>query len=368
MSIIRRTFSDKILIISFICALLGIFIGKPVLKDISFSTIETLFSLMVCVQLLNSFHILDNLSYFLITNSHDTKQMNQFFIFLSFISSMFLTNDVAILTLIPIFLNIANKQKLKIAYPITLMVIAANLGSSFTPIGNPQNLFLINYYHTNIANFFKLSTPLAIISIILLLILSNFFPKNKFSTNQNDPNKLQINHLFIAASLTILIFLGIFSIIPITIVALITSITGILINKNIYKHIDYALLLTFICFFIFASELSHNTDITNLINKFTKSSNSVYITGIITSQLISNVPTTILLSQFTNRLPALFFGVNIGGLGSIISSLANLLALKQIILLSEHSQSKNFFKVFTLINLICLFVLIIFGFIYLLII
>ena len=144
--LIKRTINDKILWISVICAILSLFLGTPHFSEINWHTILSLLSLMLCVQLLNSFSILDYLSNILLKYSSTKRQTVQYLTLLAFIGSMFLTNDVAILTLIPMFINIVQKQHFSFAFPATLIVMAANLGSAFTPFGNPQNLFLISNY------------------------------------------------------------------------------------------------------------------------------------------------------------------------------------------------------------------------------
>ena len=149
-TVFRRTISDKIFITALVCAGLSFLIGTPQFTDINWNTIGTLLSLMIGVQLLRTMHILDALSDWLLVKSQHTRQMTQFFILLAFGGSMILTNDIAILTLVPTFMTLNRHQKGAIAYPLTLIVMAANLGSSFTPIGNPQNLFLVTSYHIDI--------------------------------------------------------------------------------------------------------------------------------------------------------------------------------------------------------------------------
>ena len=365
-TVFRRTISDKIFITALVCAGLSFLIGTPQFTDINWNTIGTLLSLMIGVQLLRTMHILDALSDWLLVKSQHTRQMTQFFILLAFGGSMILTNDIAILTLVPTFMTLNRHQKGAIAYPLTLIVMAANLGSSFTPIGNPQNLFLVTSYHIDILTFFKLSAPLMIASLILLVALSLWVPRKSLTMVPAKSTTIHVSQIGIATSLIGFIMLVIFNLIPISLVIIVTIIVGLRIDWHVFQHVDYALFLTFVCFFLFVSAISHNSYITLWLNQLMQTPQSVYIASLMTSQAISNVPAAILLANFTKYLPALFLGVNIGGLGSIVASLANLLAVKQLLLFSEEQSLWHFLKVFTVLNLIGLLILGVFGWLYLL--
>lgn len=365
-AIIHRTLHDKIFIIALICAGLSLCIGTPRLAEINWTTIGTLLALMISVQLLRAMHLLDTLRDWLLVKSHDTRQMCQLFILLAFGGSMVLTNDVAILTLIPIFIALARRQQLAIAYPTTLIIMAANLGSAFTPIGNPQNLFLVTFYHVNLLTFFKLSTPLMLASLSLLIALSWWLPRSPLTVTPAKSKPISHNQIGLAAGLLSFIMLGIFNLVPLLLVIIGTVVVGFIINRRVFQYVDYALLLTFICFFIFVSAISHNPTITHWLKQLTQTAPSVYITGLITSQVISNVPAAILLANFTSHLPALFLGVNIGGLGSLVASLANLLALKQLLPFDDQQPLRHFLLVFTALNGLGLLVLGLGGWFYLL--
>lgn len=355
--LIKRTINDKILWISVICAILSLFLGTPHFSEINWHTILSLLSLMLCVQLLNSFSILDYLSNILLKYSSTKRQTVQYLTLLAFIGSMFLTNDVAILTLIPMFINIVQKQHFSFAFPATLIVMAANLGSAFTPFGNPQNLFLISNYKLAAITFFRLSSPLMIVSLLLLLSLTFFIKPSK--TDNYTARKVIVQPIFVIISIGTLCFilLGIFSILPISFVVIGSLLIALFTKPQTIFKVDYALLLTFVCFFLIVSSLKSNSLLTQFIHTLTQTTTSTYLIGIISSQFISNVPATILLSGFTNNVNALFLSVNIGGLGTIIASLANLLALKQIALFLDKAQVWHFFKVFSFINAFCLLIL-----------
>ena len=232
-------------------------------------------------------------------------------------------------------------------------------------MGNPQNLFLINFYHLNITTFFKLAAPLAGASFILLMFFCTFLPNQPIITHHRNKKVIKWPAWLLAGGLIAINLGGIFNLVPKQMAIIVTVVCGWIIDRQIYQRLDYALLLTFVCFFIFVSELNHNQAITQAKQALIQSPAAVYLLGLITSQFISNVPTVILLAKFTQAVPALFLGVNIGGLGSIVASLANLLALKQLIQLNKTTQIRVFIKVFTWVNFLSLLILGILGFFYL---
>ena len=356
-AVTTRILHDKVLWIAAVAAGLSLFVGRPQVHDINWTTIWSLLALMVCVQLLNGYHVLDQLSQQLLTHSHNQRQIVQYTVLLAFVGAMFLTNDVAILTLFPMYIRLAHQQHLPIAFPTTLIVLAANLGSAFTPFGNPQNLFLVAHYHIDGLAFLKLSTPLMLIGLFSLAGLTyGIAPRSTKAAPTRlfpqHPGKIALTTLLFGLTL-----LGIFQIFPLGWITVIVIISGWLLNRAAIKQVDYGLLLTFICFFILVSSFSHNAALTTLIAHVTRTPVASYLTGLTISQVISNVPATVLLANFTNHLTALYWGVNLGGLGTLVASLANLLALKQLLFLTNRPTVREFFKVFALVNLGLLVVL-----------
>ncbi len=356
-TIINRIYHDKVFWIAFGFAMASLMLGFPRSRDINWHTIISLFSLMICVQLLNSLQLLNKLGGLLVRSSSNSRQTIQFLVILSFTSSMLLTNDVAILTLIPLFVKIAHDQHLKTAFPATIIIIAANLGSAFTPFGNPQNLFLISNYHLKIGQFFKISLPFMVVSILLLAPLTWLVKAKPIKPfNQKNIRTKKIPFMM-TGCLSIIVFLGIFNFISVQLVSVIVVIVSFFIDKRVLKNIDYGLLLTFLCFFVMVSNFSHSALVNQLLNRLTQTKLMVYLTSLTMSQFISNVPTTILLAHFTQKISALFWGVNVGGLGTLIASLANLLALKQLILFDQTGHIWQFVRTFTLFNIILLVLL-----------
>lgn len=327
------------------------------ISDINWETIFALFSLMIVVKCYEELHLLSYGASILIQKATSTRQIIGMLVGLSFFSAMLLTNDVAIITLLPLLFIISEKAHLKIVIPTILITMAANLGSMLTPMGNPQNLFIMNYYHLGITQMLGMAWAISLISILFLggcLWLVRQAPLRDVKINVPQLNSFKT---IIAGMATVIVLLGVFSIIPLWVMVACAVSLGVFINRSLFQKIDYGLLITFLFFFMAAGNLSRYSVITHVLHQLLQSGTSVYLSSILSSQIISNVPATILLSKFTNDVYPLFLGVNIGGLGTLVASLANLLAYKQFRI--QHSEP--FMLRFLILNLIGLVVLGIVG-------
>lgn len=302
----------------------------PQATDINWETIFSLFSLMLVTQYLIKINVLDYLSQKIIDLAHTHRQVTQLLVLLAGFLAMFLTNDVAILSLVPLFLAIHHQIHGPFILPLSLITISANLGSALTPFGNPQNLYLYNHYHLTLGNFFKLSLPLALISLILLAATTMTVPKTPLPKLVQTKYALQPIQLIAAIILLILAFAGVLHFIELPVTTIIIFVIIFLVDRSTIGQIDYGTLLTFIGFFLTVGILGRQVTIIKLITHFLHQGTQItYWTGIILSQVISNVPATLLIANFSTNIAAIFFGVNVGGLGTPIASFANLLALKQ---------------------------------------
>ncbi|PTM23116.1 anion permease [Lactobacillus sp. PFC-70] len=353
----QRLLHDKILGIALGAALLSLFVGRPTADAVDWSTILALLALMICVQLLNRLQVLDALSNRLLAVTSTQRQVVQLFTGLAFTGAMVLTNDVTILTLLPMLVLVARQQKMALALPAVLVVMAANLGSAFTPFGNPQNLYLFAHYQLSAGAFFRLSSPLLVGGVLVMLGLTYLARPRPIVT----PPVRQIPDHPVAISLALglfgLVLLGVFRVLPLGWVTLVAVIGGLLLDRRAVQRVDYGLLLTFICFFILVSAISHNPQVIAGMQRLMRTPHMVYLTSLVASQFISNVPTTVLLAPFTSHATALFWGVNVGGLGTLVASLANLLTLKQLLALGERDAVRPFFKLFTVLNALGLLLL-----------
>ena len=353
--------------------------SKNYISYIDFRVLALLFCLMAVVRGFSSIGVFTRLGTMLLTHVHSLRMLSALFIFLCFFFSMLITNDVALITFVPftiLVLSMAEQKKFLIPV-IVLETIAANLGSMLTPLGNPQNLYLYTISGLSIGAFVRIMLPYSFVSAILLLIFILFLPKDTVSTataanTANSTNTVTASNtsnviceavkarknpriLFTAyLILFLLCLLTVLHILPYQIMFLLVLTGFLLLDYRVLKDVDYFLLLTFLCFFIFIGNMKQISLVHELISKLLV--HHEVLMGIGASQIISNVPAAILLSGFTDDYSALLIGVNLGGLGTLIASLASLFSFK-FYANSNGSDTRRFLGIFTLYNVIFLGVL-----------
>ena len=325
----------------------------PKASDINWQTILSLFSLMLVTQYFIQINALDFLSQKIIDLAHTHRQITQLLVLLAGFLAMFLTNDVAILSLVPLFLVIHKQVDGPFIFPLTLITISANLGSALTPFGNPQNLYLFNHYQLSTANFFKISLPLLLISLFLLLLSTFIIPATPLPSLTQQKYQLKPFSLAIAFLLLIVTLMGVLHVIPLNFTTIVVAVIALFLNYSLFTKVDYGTLITFIGFFLIVGILGRQGPVINTVSFFlNKGSIMTYLTGILLSQIISNVPATFIIARFSSNIVAIFLGVNVGGLGTPLASFANLLALKQ-----ANVHSKKVVLGFVAINFLFLLAL-----------
>ncbi len=242
---------------------------------------------------------------------------------------MFVTNDVALIIFIPFTLMLL--EQLGCAgsiIPVTvLQTVAANLGSTATPVGNPQNLYLYAFYNIGIDEFFSVTLPLTAVSLLALSVAAIFLLPRKLPVQKLETAVIgNTKQLLIYIALFALCLLTVFRVVPYQLTTAITVVILLLIDKKLLGQIDYMLLLTFVCFFTVSENLGRIDAVRSFLQQLLGW--NTLITAVGTSQVISNVPAAVVLSGFTDRWQQLLAGVNIGGLGTPIASLASLITMK----------------------------------------
>ena len=352
---------EIVLIIAVVLALGSSLIAKPQISYIDFKVLILLFNLMIVVAAFKDLNVLDSIAISLLKKCNTYKSVSFALVFITFISSMVVTNDVALITFVPLSIVIAKKANISVLKIVVFQTLAANLGSSFTPMGNPQNLFIYSFYNLSPIDFFKITLPILVLSIIFLVLLILKDKKINLNIELEDVNIKNKRDVVLFSILFIVILLSVFHIVDYKLTFIITIITVLLLNKSLFKEVDYSLLITFIGFFIFVGNISTLEVVRNFMEGVLNSKESTYLSGILASQVISNVPATMLLSGFTLNFRELLLGVNIGGMGTLIASLASVISYK--LYLGEFKEEGNtYFKTFTVYNIIglILFTLIIF--------
>ena len=266
---------------------------------------------------------------------------------------LIITNDVALFTFVPftiVTLRLSHAEKHMI--PIVILeTVAANLGSMLTPIGNPQNLYLFSAYDMRIGDFFQTLYPYALLSLVLLVVFSVCMGKHTIALqNAGETAGFDRSRCVVYSMLFILALLTVFHVLPYPVVLIVTVITACLTDKNTVKHADYSLLLTFIFLFIFIGNMGEISWISERLSRVLME-REVPV-SILCSQVISNVPAALLLSGFTDNATDLLIGTNLGGLGTLIASMASLISFKFI--MKEQVNKERYLVHFTWVNLIFL--------------
>ena len=315
---------------------------------IDFKVLGCLFALMMVVAGFRSIHLFDLLAYRMLLHVHSPFQVATVLVGITFFSSMWITNDVALLTFVPFTLvvfSLSGDQK-PILLTVILQTVAANIGSSLTPMGNPQNLFMYTFYHMTSFQFFSTMLPM-VFSGAILLGLFLLFIKNgthKFSLSLEIPKIVNPFAIFRYVLLFIIALLAVFDVIP-WYYAVVMVVLGA--EKQLLKKIDYSLLLTFVGLFIFVGNLGALPPIKLYFEKLL--AGRVFLTSIVASQLISNVPATFLLSHFTQDSRQLLLGVNVGGCGTLIASLASVISFKIYAKFNQDGVGK-YLGIFSVVN------------------
>ena len=327
---------------------------KGYLDYIDWDTLALLFSLMAVSKGLQGQGVFDALGAGLLGRLSTTRQMLLVLTFLPFFVSMLVTNDVALITFVPFGIMILEMINLtdKMCGTITLMTIAANLGSMFTPIGNPQNLYLFSLSGMGVPDFLELMwlyTGLA--AFMLTVIVVVFYPEEHL---QLDMRTEQLNDKRAVAFYLVLFTLCVLTVahfVPHLVLLAIVTAALLYKNKKLFAQIDYSLLLTFLFFFIFVGNMNHIGSLHDFIGSIL-TGNEVLI-SVLVSQVISNVPAAMLLSGYSDNCAALIIGTNMGGLGTLIASMASLISYKQVAAKYPHLR-RQYLAIFTVDNLIFL--------------
>lgn len=344
---------NPVLIIAFFAALLTSFAVPPdaeYLSYIDFKTITCLFCTLAVVCALKNIGFFTFLAHKIISVTGNIKISVLSLVYITFIGSMLIANDMALLTFLPLgyyVLKDTGKEKY-MAFTFIMQNVAANLGGMLTPFGNPQNLYLYSYFKISTLEFTQIMLPLFLLSVLIITALCLICVKSEKikSIEFNDnalPKARTILYLCLFACAIILVF----GKLP-YVAGLIIIVSALLFSdRPALRKVDYGLLFTFIFFFIFAGNMSRIDAVRDLFS-FLLGKNTL-IFSVISCQCISNVPTAVLLSHFTGNYRALLMGVNIGGAGTLIASLASLITFREF---SSHYPEKvgRYIGLFSTIN------------------
>lgn len=361
---------EIVFILSFLLAVVSCFFvtpSKEYIDYIDFRVLALLFCLMIVIQGFASIGVFHKLGETLLKKLSTTRALTLVLICLCFFSSMLITNDVALITFVPftvLILQLANKMDRLITI-VVLETIASNLGSMLTPLGNPQNLYLYTVSGMSLGSFILTLLPYSAIAFLLLVICTLFIRKESISIQMADEHAsakeqtkgiLPTKGLLILYSiLFVLCLLVVLHVLPFPVVLILVSIAALIFDRAVFRQVDYFLLLTFLCFFIFIGNMKNIPAVHEFLSRVI--TDHEFLSGLLASQVISNVPATLLLSGFTDKWPALLIGVNIGGLGTLIASLASLISYKLYVKTAD-SKTSRYLLTFTLYSIVFLAILV----------
>lgn len=365
--------SEIVLVVAMVLAIassLFVHPDKAYIAYIDFRTLAILFCLMAVMAGFQKLGLFGFVAGKLLGKVKNTRGVIFILVMLSFFFSMLITNDVALITFVPfsfiVLKLILGKESEKQVVPVVVMqTIAANLGSMLTPIGNPQNLYLYGKTSLRFVGFMRLMLPYTFIAFVLLSIwcLLSVQKKQTGKDIQLEQKPMEPNskkYLFLYGILFLLCILTVAHFIPYGITFAIVLIMVFLLDKTVLCKVDYALLLTFVGFFVFIGNMGRIPAFYNLLQSIIDGNE--ILTSVVASQFMSNVPAALLLSGFTDKLELLIVGTNLGGLGTLIASMASLISFKYIGKEYGHLKGK-YLMYFTLANLLFLGILLVYVFI-----
>lgn len=345
---------DAVLTISLCLAVLSCLIEPPglgYLNYIDFDTLITLFCLMLLVEGLREEQFLQYAANRVLSQVRTVRGLMVTLVFLCFVSSMLITNDVALITFVPLgmmMLEMASQRK-RLCFAVVLMTIAANLGSMFTPIGNPQNLYLFSLSGLSLPEFLGLTAPYTVGAALLLLLCVRFgCGHGTLSIRLGKAPPLRRGPVCFYLALFLLCVAAVGGMVPH--VVLLAVVTALLLwkDRRLFARIDYSLLFTFVFFFIFVGNIKQLEGLQVWIREALAGRDRLF--GVVLSQVISNVPAAMLLSGYSSDLRELIIGVDLGGLGTLIASMASLISYKQLVEQDPELRGP-YLKLFTLLNL-----------------
>ena len=363
MKIKRFIKKNLVFLIAFLAATVTAFFippDKEYLAYFDFKTLSCLFITLAVVCALKNIKFFTILARKLVTFAGNLRSLFLSLVVITFIGSMIIANDMALITFLPLgyFALSVTKQEKYMAYLFVLQNISANLGGMLTPFGNPQNLYLYSYFNIPTTEFCLIMLPAFLLAIALLSVACLFVKPIKFTINDTFSEKLKKGKTALYIALFALSVLIVLRVIPFWIGLILIPFVLIFTDRDALLMVDYGLLGTFFFFFVFAGNLARIDAVNSLLSALLEK--DTLLVSILSCQAISNVPSAILLSRFTGDYASLLLGVNIGGTGTIIASLASLITFSEFKLLHPE-KSKNYFLLFTLVNLIFLVIMTVFA-------
>ncbi len=330
--VIRFVQKNTVTVIAFFAAAVTCFFVPPDASYIGyfdFKTLTCLFCVLAVVQALRNIKFFYTMAKKVVKCFKNARLTVIALVYITFLGSMLIANDMALLTFLPLgyyVLSATEKQKY-MAFTFIMQNIAANLGGMLTPFGNPQNLYLYTKFQIPNGEFMAIMAPPFILSVVLITICCVIFVKPEPLMIRDIDNRLPLSRVALYMALFTLAIAIVFRGIPYYIGLIIIPAVLLFADRKALAKVDYPLLFTFVFFFIFSGNMARIDVVRDFFSFLLDKSTLLF--SVLSCQVISNVPSAILLSQFTENYKELLLGVNIGGVGTLISSLASLITFNE---------------------------------------
>ena len=350
---------NAVMVIALLAAIITSFIIPPDSEYISyfdFKTLSCLFCVLAVVCALKNIGFFYAIAYQIVRLFKNARMSILALVYITFIGSMLIANDMALLTFLPLgYLVLTSTGMGKyMAFTFIMQNIAANLGGMLTPFGNPQNLYIYTFFEIPTLEFMSIMVWPFIVSVLIITACCFIFVKPEQMSVADERQDMPAARVAIYLALFILSIVIVFRVVPYVVGLVLVPLVLLFMDRKALKMVDYPLLLTFTFFFIFSGNMARIEPVRELFSLLLEKSTLVVST--LSCQFISNVPSAILLSQFTDNYRELLLGVNIGGVGTLISSLASLITFREYL---SHNPGKSgyYILVFSAFNFAFLLIL-----------
>ena len=353
---------NVVMFVAMLAAVITCFLVPPdkaYLDYFDFKTLTCLFCVLAVVCALKNIQFFYILAKKIVRVFRNARMSVLALVYITFIGSMLIANDMALLTFLPLglfVLSTTGKNKY-MAFTFIMQNIAANLGGMLTPFGNPQNLYLYTKFEIPNAEFVSIMAPPFLLAVLLITLCCFIFVKPEPLEMKDErvqlPPVRTVIYLLLFSLAIVIVFRGI----PYWIGLIVIPLVLVFMDRKALKMVDYPLLFTFVFFFVFSGNMARIPAVRELFSMLLEKSTLLF--SVLSCQVISNVPSAILLSQFTENYQQLLVGVNIGGTGTLIASLASLITFREY---AKYNQGRmlRYVLVFTLFNFLFLGVLTVF--------
>ncbi len=347
------------MVIAMIAAVITSLIVPPdqvYLEYFDFKTLTCLFCVLAVVCALKNINFFYILAKKLIQVFRNTRICILALVYITFLGSMLIANDMALLTFLPLgtYVVVSTGKSKYMAFTFIMQNIAANLGGMLTPFGNPQNLYLYTKFQIPTMEFMGIMAAPFVLAVLLITLCCFLFVKPEPFALQEEKVNLPVGRSVIYLVLFVLAIAIVFRGVPYLVGLVVIPVGLLFMDRKALKMVDYPLLLTFVFFFIFSGNMARIDAVRSFFSFFLEK--NTLLVSILSCQVISNVPSAILLSQFTGNYTELLLGVNIGGVGTLIASLASLITFREY---TKHNSGKtaHYVLLFTVFNFAFLIIL-----------